>query len=128
MQLAAAPRQLSAEQRDAIASRLRAFSPQFDFASYQDDQEVRGLVVALVEVLHGAGWKGLPASEMLFGGLVVGVVVEYTPAREKDFGLPARALVEALNAQGITASVSVTEEMNRLPDRIRVSVGRKPAR
>lgn len=68
-----APRTLTGTQQQAIIDKIRPFAQQqFEFASYQEDQEVHGLVLTLIQTLLAAGWKGLPAREMLMGGLVVG--------------------------------------------------------
>ena len=122
-----APRSLSASQQSAIIARIIPFAPtQFEFVSYQDDQEIHGWVLTLVQTLLAAGWRGSPAREMLFGGLVVGVVVEFAPNMSDELGQAAHTLAEALNAESIAVSAVANAEMASHPDRVRIKVGRKP--
>lgn len=122
-----APRTLTGAQQDKIIQKLAAFSgQQFESASYQEDQEVHRLAVTLIQTLLAAGWKGLPAREMLGLGLVIGVIVEYAPEKEEEFGAAAHALADALNTEGVLASALANAEMSDHADRIRIKVGKKP--
>lgn len=123
-----APRALTAEQLAAISESMKAFAgTQFQFVSYQDDAEVKGLVIPLIKVLISAGWKGLPVQEFLMAGLVEGVIVEYTPDGRKALSPAAIALAASLNAQGIQAQAQENPELKDRSDRVRVKVGKKPS-
>jgi hypothetical protein len=122
-----APRTLTGTQQIQITEKLKSFAGvQFEFASYQEDQEVGGLVVTLIPLLQRADWVGLPAREFLMGGLVVGVVVEFSPASEQQLGPAAYAFAEALSSEGIIASVVANQELASYGDRLRIKVGKKP--
>ena len=122
-----APRVLTETQQATIAKKLEHFAgTQFEFASYQEEAEVRALVLPLITTLLAAGWKGFPAREMLMGGLVQGVVIEYAPRKDQSLALAAAALGEALHTEGIAASTAPNSELDAYPDRIRVKVGKKP--
>ncbi|MGE3175943.1 MAG: hypothetical protein AB7O32_00620 [Vicinamibacterales bacterium] len=123
-----APRILSEEQQTAIAARLRAYATtQFEFVSYQDDGEVRGLVISLIKTLQAARWKGLPARAFLMASLIEGVIIQIAPASEGSLGPAARALAAALNETGIAARVAQTDELAEFADRVQVKVGKKPS-
>jgi hypothetical protein len=122
-----APRTLTGVQLQSISSKISPFAPQpFRFTSYQDDQEVRGLVEALIHVLVASGWKGVPATDFLMASLVLGVTVEFAPAKEHDFGPAARTLASALHSEGIAATAQVNPDLSSTPEQIRVKVGKKP--
>lgn len=122
-----APRSLTGAQQQAIVGRIKPFAPQqFEFVSYQEDQEVRGLVETLILILLMAGWRGLPPREMLMGGLVVGVIIEFAPDKTEVFGPAATALAEILTSEGIDAMATANDEITNYPDRIKIKVGKKP--
>ena len=122
-----APRSLSPDQIQSIRDHLSPFPGiQFQFVSYQDDAEVKNLVLQLIKTLLSAGWKGLPAQEFLMASLVVGVTVEYAPSSKEALERPAAVFADALNRNGIAATVKANPELADRPDQVRVMVGKKP--
>ena len=123
-----APRSLTPEQQRVVVAAVTSFAgTQFQFTSYQDNAEVKGLVVSLIKLLLDAGWKGLPAQDFLMDSLVEGVVVEYAPASRGALAPAAAALVDSLNSQGITAEARENPELKDFADRIKIKVGKKPS-
>lgn len=123
-----APRSLTPDQQRAVIESLRPFAgTQFQFTSYQDDAEVKGLVLPLIKILLAAGWKGLPAQDFLMAGLVEGVVVEYAPASKNVLAPAAAALAASLNSNGIEAVARENSELKEAADRVKIKVGKKPS-
>lgn len=123
-----APRALSEAEWLCVAERLVEFpGTQFQFVSYQDDAEVKGVVVPLIKTLIRAGWKGMPAQEFLMADLFEGIAIEYAPESEPALGPPARALAAALSDRGILAVAVTNRDLVGRSDRIRVKVGKKPS-
>lgn len=119
-----APRSLSGEQQKNIAEKLRQFATQsFEFLSYQDDQEVRGLVLMIAQSLLAAAWQGVKPTSFLAFDLIIGVIIEY-PTNESKAA--ATALANALLGEGITASASLNQKYTEHTERIRIRVGKKP--
>jgi hypothetical protein len=128
LEIKLAPRALSETAWLAISERLLDYpGTQFQFVSYQDDAEVKGLVMPMIKSLLKAGWKGLPAQEFLMIDLFEGVAVEYAPESEKTLGPAARALAAALNAHNIAANSVQDQGLASHPDRLRIKVGKKPS-
>lgn len=123
-----APRFLNDSQQSRIADKIRRFSGQrFQFVSYQDDPEVKGFVVSLLQTLVSAGWEGVPVQEFLMGNVVLGVTIEVPSSKENSFRLAAESLAEALQSEGVTASVQLNSSLDsKAPDQIRIKVGKKP--
>jgi hypothetical protein len=127
LEMRLAPRSLSPDQKASIRDHISNFQgTQFEFVSYQDDAEINGLVIQLIETLLSAGWRGLPAREFLMASLIVGVTVEYEPSSKEALERPATAFADALNRNGITATVKANPELSDYPDRVRIMVGKKP--
>lgn len=121
-----APRSLSADQKLAIVKAVAPFAPlAYEFVSYQEDPEVVQLVHSLVWVLQAAGWKGQPATGFLLAQLETGVRVEFAASKEGEYAPAARALAEALNANGIAATFGAREKLE-VTDRVKIRVGKKP--
>ncbi len=123
-----APRSLSVPQIIAIAAKLQRFKGQkFQFVSYQDDQEVLGLVRQIASALLAADWIGFKVEGFLMAELYTGVTVQYAPSKEVEFGPAARELAEALNTEGIAANAIPLPVLEKeQSDRIRIRVGKKP--
>lgn len=122
-----AHRSLSDSQWAILSAGLTQYAgTQFEFTSYQDDAEVRGLVMPMIKGLLSAGWKGLPARDFLMASLVEGVVIEYAPESAKTLGPPARALCDALNAKRISTTIAPNSELTGFGDRLKIKVGKKP--
>lgn len=121
-----APRSLSNEQQAAIRLAIARFAPQmYEFVSYQDDPEVVQLVHTLIPMLQFAGWKGQPAKGFLLAQLETGVRVEFAPEDAAALSSAAKALADALSANGIAATFGDRAGLEKTAV-LRIRVGKKP--
>lgn len=124
-----APRTLTDLQAQAIAAKLKPFgSQEFDVIPYWDSKESMGIAQRVADILIVlAGWKlEQPTGYTALMGGLVGVKVDIHPSADARTNSAARALVAALNEQGIDAKLEIQNPTNNPKnDKIDLSVGSK---
>jgi hypothetical protein len=123
-----APRSLSQESRNSISQAVKQFAPQtFDILWYPDDQESLNFANQIFAALKDAGWILNRSDSWLGFSLTLGVVIEFIPAKSQEFGPAAKALAEALQKEGVAATVELQPGIEeKIADRIKIRVGKKP--
>lgn len=132
-----APRILTPEQQGRISAKVRQFAgTQFDAGmGPKGDPEPLYLLRSIHAALSSAGWShiawtsggeayteaGMPSIGLT---TVTNVIVDVHPDRWAKFGTAARALAEALDAEGI-AAIADSQPTSVNTDAIHVRVGRK---
>jgi hypothetical protein len=122
-----ADRTLSLEQQQSIAKKLGRFSGQgYKIVPYWDSQESYGIANRIHQALQMAHWTFIPPSTgvALMGG-VVGVRVWHHPDADESTKKAASALIDALNAEGITTYEKIENPNAPKYNEIVVNVGSK---
>jgi hypothetical protein len=124
-----ADRTLSDRQQQAIAKKLKGFSGQeYKVVAYWDSTESLGIANLIHRALKAANWIYLPpplTGIALMGG-IVGIQVWHHPDSDESTKGAARALIDALNFEGITAFEKVENPTNNPKHNdINLSVGSK---
>jgi hypothetical protein len=132
-----APREISLDQRKRIVSRCKGF-PKTPFILLVDPSPEAVSFLAVIEdiLVSSCGWS--PHSDNVFGFAVTspkgyqarilwgvsGVVLLSSPDRASDFGPPAKAVADALTAEGVKARAETNNTAGK--KNLYVIVGQKP--
>lgn len=123
-----ADRALSDDQQRRIAGKMVSFAFQeYKVVAYWDSQESLGIANRIHQALQMARWKYLPLDKatVMLGG-TVGVQVWHHPEADDSTKEAAKALVDALNAEGIFAYEKVENPTNNPKHNvININVGSK---
>jgi len=121
-----ADRTLSNTQVAAIAMKLVPYAGQeVEIVAYMQDKESVGIANRILAAFNAAGWKYIRPEHWV--GLIGGIVGVFVNVDETDAHLTqaAKAVVSALNEQGILAELQPKNDPSHTDKRITVSVGAK---
>lgn len=130
-----APRTLEPDQKNRIADAVKLFPDTAFDVGVSQDPDSRNLLGQILPVLATAHWDrqawggpGVGLAAYVDGKAIAflpldGLIVEYNPASEAQFGKAANALAAALTKEGLDTKTEVLSEI--LGDRIRLLVGAK---
>jgi len=132
-----APRSLSAEQQDRIATKVRPFgSIPFDFA-VQTDPESINLMEQISASLESAGWIRKPWKD---GGVIFtpqgkppagivsfsGLAIQIDVSKTAEWDWAASTLWKAIEAEGIAATAVRLNDKSENANAVHIKVGKKP--
>ncbi len=124
-----APRALSAQEQQLIASRVSKFAGQeYTVTTFWDLKESLNFTNQLHQALQMAGWKYIPPGEggaFLLGG-IAGVQVWIHPDADPKIKDAANALVLALEALGQAPVLKQQNPKNPKDSKINLNIGTKP--
>lgn len=116
-----ADRVLTDPQVDAVVAAIKPFAgQQVRVTAYATDAECRGLTAQVLLVLDKGGWKRLPATGMMLGG-VTGILMYVNP--KSEMAAPAVTLATVLNQQGITTTIQIDSNMTNV---VEIEIGSRP--
>jgi Tfp pilus assembly protein PilX len=122
-----APRELTGEQLERIVSTLSKFAGQeYVVTTFWDLKEPLAFANILHHALQQAGWKFIPPTSATFmlGG-IAGVQVWVHPMAKQPVRDAANAVVAALNAEQIEATLKLQNPENPEDNKIGFNVGTK---
>jgi hypothetical protein len=123
-----AARSLSDDQAENMRRNLRQFPGQsFEVITYWQNKESLGIANRIADTLISAGWQiDQPKSFTTLVGVVTGLYVSVDKAAAQSAKDAERALVEALNRNGIDALEDSEHENPNPTNKININVGIKP--
>jgi hypothetical protein len=138
-----APRHLSGEQWASICEKIRAFGPQqFDLAANNSDPEAQRMANSILFHLgtvagwrqidwkqHGAmvlKWSIPQLADWGINTMTIGVEIQVVPKERERFAPVAKALAEALTAEGVETKMHITGSHSSNADTVHILVGKKP--
>jgi len=137
------PRMLDRARQEQIFEKTRPFSgTRFDLSAIPGDPEALNFAVQIAVVLEAAGWSwiefnhptgpfmtvySLPGRPNIGHGGAWGVVVQLHPDHEAQFRAAARALADAVEAEGFLAAAVQNPPSESIPnhDTVHIIVGKK---